>query len=317
MRSSGAGTMPGQDFAGTLTRVLNEVSLPFLPELPARGVHAAGTGRAIGMLSELGADLSIGRWRLNNGSSLDQRRSRSLWAQDLDILEEHGLDSPIKIQVIGPLSLAATLERPRSGRILGDHGALRDVSESLAAGIAELAGDIRRRIGVNLTVQIDEPHITSVLSGTIPTVSGFGHHFPIDVHHADSLLRAVTGQIRHYGARAAVHCCGPDTPVNLLTGAGFTAISFDLGKSGPDDVWAQALDSGVELWPAVIPAIPDHTGISQRRDRLAAFVSALGFAVEDVHESLVVTPACGLDAVSEQDAVRALAHSQQLADSIP
>ena len=67
---------------------------------------------------------------------------------DLDLLEEHaqGYAGPVKYAVAGPWTLAATMERPRGDRVLADHGARRELGQSLAEGVAELVAEMRRRL---------------------------------------------------------------------------------------------------------------------------------------------------------------------------
>src|SRR5262245_17067423 len=121
-RATGVGSMPGEDFAESLQVVLGEVGdLPYLPELPHRGVHAAMTGRTLATVQELGIDLQPAGWRLTDASGLDHRRASSLLAQDLDTAEEfrpQRLDV-FKVQLAGPWTLAATVERPRGDKVLG------------------------------------------------------------------------------------------------------------------------------------------------------------------------------------------------------
>ncbi len=165
--ASGVGSLPGTDVHAACRMVLDELpDLPHLPELPDRGTHAAVTGRAVGLLAELGADLQPAGWRLTGasvgatGGGLDQRRARSLLAEDLDALEEHtqGYEGRLKVQVAGPWTLAATVERPRGDRVLADHGARRDLVQSLAEGVAVHLADVGRRVpGAVLVVQVDEP----------------------------------------------------------------------------------------------------------------------------------------------------------------
>src|SRR3954451_23251139 len=120
--------MPGDAFAEATKLVLGEVcDLPFLVELPARGPHAAMIGRTAAMITEIGIDLQPAGWRLTDASGLDHQRAASLLAQDLDALEElaQGELRHIKVQATGPWTLAASMERPRGDRVLGDHGARR------------------------------------------------------------------------------------------------------------------------------------------------------------------------------------------------
>ena len=55
--------------AVALPFVLGELSLPFLPEVPGRAVATAGmTGRTLGLVAELDADLQPAGWRLTGTS---------------------------------------------------------------------------------------------------------------------------------------------------------------------------------------------------------------------------------------------------------
>src|SRR5688500_14851146 len=133
--ATGIGSMPGTDFAESLRLVMGEVGdFVYVPELPARGVHAGMIGRSLAVLDGLDADLQPDGWRVGVGEGIDQRRARSLLAQDLDVAEElaGAHEGPLKLQVTGPLTLAASVERPRGDKMLADHGARREIAESLA-----------------------------------------------------------------------------------------------------------------------------------------------------------------------------------------
>ena len=69
----------------------------------------------------------------------DQQRARELLGRDLDALEVHGHEyaGPLKLQVCGPWTLAASLEVSRGDKVLGDRGAVRDLIDSLAEGVAD------------------------------------------------------------------------------------------------------------------------------------------------------------------------------------
>ncbi len=309
--ATGIGSMPGTDFAESLRIVLDTVGeLPYVPELPARGVHAGMIGRTLSLLDGLEADLQPDGWRVGVGEGSDVRRARSLLAQDLDVAEElaHDHEGPVKIQVTGPLTLAATVERPRGDKMLADHGARREISQSLAEGLRTHVADVRRRFShADVVVQVDEPAITAVLDGGVPTASGWSRHRSVHPPEADALLRNVVDVIVAGGARPVVHTCAPDVPVALLTGAGFTAISFDLGLARPDDVWAETFESGVDLWPGVVPST-DIVGLSDTHvvSRVETFFSRFGFVPEAFGPRLVVSPTCGLAGSSEPWAKEAL-----------
>jgi methionine synthase II (cobalamin-independent) len=312
--------MPGEDVREALRVIRGEVDeLVFLPELPARGPHAAMTGRALAMLEGLDADLQPGGWRLGVGQGADHRRARSLLAEDLDAAEEllDGYEGTLKTQVSGPLTLAATVERARGDKLVADHGARRELAESLAAGVIAHVADLRRRFGrvVQIVVQVDEPGITAVLGGGIPTASGFGRHRSVHPPEADALLRLVVEAVTAADARPVVHSCAPDVPVALLSGAGFTAISFDLGLASPDDSWSEAFEAGVDLWSGVVPSTdPDVPPTdADLVEHVEWFFRRLGFDQDAYGDRIVVTPTCGLAAASPAWAKQALALARTVA----
>lgn len=304
--------MPGEDYGEALRIVAGLTpELIAMPELPARGVHAGMTGRAVGMLAELGADLQPGGWRLTGGGGgVDQRRTRSLLAQDLDTIEQQlaGFSGIFKMQIAGPLTLAATVERPRGDRIVADHGARRDLGQSLAEGVREHLVDVARRMpDASLVLQIDEPALVAVLGAGIPTASGWGRHRAVHVPEADAALRMFVDAAHAADARAVLHCCSADVPVALAAGAGFDALSFDLSLAGESDGWAEAFDGGLDLWPGVVPTsntegLRDATLVS----RIDRFFDRLGFGVDAFAGRIVVTPTCGLASASSSWARTAL-----------
>ena len=136
-------------------------------------------GRSTALLAGLAVDLQPAGWRLTDGSGRDHRLAIATLRSDLDLLEEHaqGYLGPLKYSVAGPWTLAATMERPRGDRVLADSGARRDLAQSLAEGVAELAVEMRRRLpGTAPLVQLDEPLLPSRAGRPVPTASGFSRH---------------------------------------------------------------------------------------------------------------------------------------------
>ena len=199
------------------------------------------TGRTLGLVTELDADLQPVGWRLTGTSgapALDQRRARSLLGQDLDALEEQAADHAgvFKVQVAGPWTLSATVERPRGDKVLADHGARRDLAQALAAGVADHVADVRRRLSraTRIVVQVDEPALPAVLAGAVPTASGFGRHRTVHPPEASDALAWVLTAVRDAGAEPWVHCCAPEAPLALLRGAGAVGLAVDLSLVGAD-----------------------------------------------------------------------------------
>src|SRR5690606_21734603 len=84
-----------------------------------------------------------------------------------------GTGRAFKVQVAGPFTTSAMVELPNGHRVLRDPGAVRDIVASAAEGIAHHVGEIRRRLGAEVVVQIDEPMIGQVIDGTVRPLTRF------------------------------------------------------------------------------------------------------------------------------------------------
>jgi methionine synthase II (cobalamin-independent) len=316
--------MPGEDFTEAVQLMLGEVGdLPYLPETPARGVHASMTARSLATITELGIDLQPAGWRLTDASGVDHRRAVSLLARDLDVMEE--LRPPrlhtFKVQLAGPWTLAATVERPRGDKALGDHGARRDLAQALAEGAHRHLEEVRRRLAPDhLVLQIDEPGLPAVLAGSIPTASGFSRHRSVDAPETARAIGWVVDAANELGAETVLHCCAGGIPWNVLTATALDAVSCDLAQLGTDDLeeigaW---VDSDRQMWPGVVPtAEPTRwpTGADLTRTVLSWW-SDVGYTEVDHLPPTTVTPACGLAAASPRWARTALELAAQVARNL-
>jgi len=307
--------MPGEDIREAVRVVLGELpDLPHLPELPDRGAAAAMTGRTLAVVADLGFDLQPAGWRLTDAPGVDHRRARSLLAQDLDALEEHAREhaGELKVQVAGPWTLVATVERPRGDRVLADHGARREIAQALAEGVRNHVADVRRRLpGVSVLVQVDEPALPAVLAARVPTASGFGRHRSVDAPAASAALEWVFTAITEAGATPIAHCCAGDAPLGLLRGAGARGVSADLDvleAAGYDELGA-ALEAGDRVFLGVVPATDPDPGPTEKQvvERVLRLLDMLGFDPDEVAGRLVLTPGCGLAGATPSYAREALA----------
>ncbi|MFG1628723.1 methionine synthase vitamin-B12 independent [Kribbella sp. NPDC049227] len=319
MTTTGLGSLPGDDIREWTKVLLEAVDIPFLAELPARP-YGDMLSRAVAVLNELAADLQPSGWRLTGGgdprASLDQRRARSLLAEDLDVLEElaDGYTGPLKLQLTGPWTLASTVELPRGDKVLADHGARRDLAQTLALGLSDHVAEVRRRVpGADVVVQIDEPGLPAVLAGAVPTASGWSKHRSVDGPGAVELLSLVTTQ-----APTVIHCCAARPPIEVFTKAGAAGVAVDISllNNAAWDQIAIAGEAGSTLYAGLIPTTGALPNEEQAADPLVRRWRQLGLDPEILKQA-VITPACGLAASpSPADARSRLELLRRTADAV-
>jgi methionine synthase II (cobalamin-independent) len=316
--ATGIGSWPGTDVAQAMAVVRGELEqLPHLPELPARGPGADLVGRAAARLVDLPVDLQPSGWRLVERPGRDVARSRAFWREDLDRLAHafDGFQGPLKVQLAGPWTLAASLQLGRGERVLTDAGAVRDLVQSVAESVRLLVADVARLVpGAHVVLQLDEPSLPAVLDGRLPTSSGYGRVRAVAAPHVRDALAEVLSAARDAGASSAVHCCAADVPVALLRESGAEALSLDvtlLGPAGWESV-AAAVESGTALWAGVVPPLGDLPSTTELADQVARPWRELGLAHTHL-AAVVVTPTCGLAGASPERARRALVRSVEVA----
>ncbi|MDX3569557.1 methionine synthase [Streptomyces sp. ID05-47C] len=319
--ATGIGSMPGGDAreaARTVTGSFEE--FPFLAELPARGPGADMIGRTAGMLVELYARVEPSGWRLGDHPGRDTRRARSWLREDLDALEEstQGYQGQVKVQAVGPWTLAAALELRNGEAALSDPGACRDLAASLAEGLRVHLAEVGRRIpGAQVVLQLDEPSLTAVLRGHVRSASGYRTYRAVDRQVVEATLREVVGV--HDGGPVVVHSCAPDVPFALLRRAGAAAVSFDFSllTERDDDTIGEAVEAGTRLFAGVVPgtdaALSDPAGSVMG---VRTLWRRLGLRPDLLAEAVTVTPACGLAGASPAYAREALAHCVRAARSL-
>jgi methionine synthase II (cobalamin-independent) len=326
--ATGVGSMPGDDavaYAEAVRRVLGELpDLPHLPELPGRGAPASMTGRALAVMSSLGADLQPAGWRLTDAPGIDHRRARSLLAQDLDAVEEHAQEHEggFKLQVAGPWTLAATVEKPRGDKVLSDTGARRDLAQALAEGLRTHIADVRRRVprADRLVVQVDEPALAAVLTGQVPTASGFHRHRSIHPPEASEALSWVLGAVTDAGAEPWVHTCAAGTPLELLRGAGARGLSVDLSlmTAADHDVLGEALEQDETVVLGVVPSTDPDTPPTDGEvtERVIRWLDMLGLDPTTVGPRLALSTTCGLAGASYAWSQQALTTVREAAKNL-
>ncbi|WP_338493472.1 methionine synthase [Streptomyces sp. SJL17-4] len=318
--ATGVGSMPGGDARETAKTVTGSVEdFPFLAELPARGPGADMIGRTIGMLVDLYAHVEPSGWRISDRPGRDTKRARSWMGEDLDALEEftQGYEGPLKVQAVGPWTLAAALELRGGEAALGDAGARRDLVGSLAEGLHGHLAELRKRIpGARVVLQLDEPSLTAVLRGHVRTASGYRTHRAVDRQVVESALREV---IAVHDGPVIVHSCAPDVPFALLRRAGAAGVSFDFSllTERDEDTIGEAVEAGTRLFAGVVAStdgpLSDPGGSVMG---VRTLWRRLGMNPGTLAESVVITPTCGFAGASPAYARAALAHCVRAARSL-
>ncbi len=308
--ATGIGSLPGTDPVEAAALVFGELpGLPHLPELPGRGAGADLVGRSAALLVDLPVELVPSGWRLAAHAGRDLRGARDFLARDLDAMEAAaaGYAGPLKLQVAGPWTLAASLELPNGHRVVSDPGAVRDLAASLTEGIAvHLAAVTARVPGAVAVLQLDEPSLPAVLGGRVPTPSGYGTVRAVDRAVVEQALADVLAAAPEGGR--VVHCCAPDVPIGVLRNAGADAVALDtaLLTSADNDALGEAVDAGLALWLGVLPSTGTAAALDDARRPVERLWTELGFARAELPAAVVPTPACGLAGASLPYARRVL-----------
>ncbi|MEJ5998698.1 hypothetical protein [Corynebacterium sp. H130] len=158
--------MPGTSLVDAADVLAGECSVLPLPVLPARGLGSDPIGRTAGLLP-FNVEAGPRAWQLVNRPQLVTRRVWDRLEEDLDLCEQvWGTSVPsIKVSVVGPWTLAASLELSNGHRAITDPGALRDIREGLEFGLAEHVADVCKRFSCEVITQVDEPLLSVVRAG--------------------------------------------------------------------------------------------------------------------------------------------------------
>jgi hypothetical protein len=331
--------MPGADPGEAMRVIAGELpDFPYLPELPDRGPGADLTGRTAALLVDMPAEVTPRGWRLAERPGRDLARARTMLSADLDVLEEvlDGYRGPLKIQLCGPWTLAATLELTRTmNQALSDPGAVADLTASLAEGTAVHVAELAKRVpGARLVVQFDEPALPAVARGEVPTASGLSRLAAIEEEPLRERLAQVLAAAHRY---TVVHCCGNGAPFGPIRLAGADAISFDLSqlRRGEEDGVGEAAEAAMGVFAGAIPAVtgpaPAATGPGRpgginpaggsdearaSAERVIRLWRHLGLPLETLPGQAVITPACGLAGATPAQARAALTRCREAASML-
>ena len=110
--------------------------------------------------------------------------------------------------------------------MLRDRGAVADLTDSLAEGLARYVDDVSARLPrARVVLQLDEPSLVAVLTGGIPTESGFSRYPAVERSVVREHLSRIIATV---GVPVVVHCCAQAVPVTLLHEAGAEGVALDM-----------------------------------------------------------------------------------------
>ncbi|MGL4172767.1 MAG: methionine synthase [Actinomycetota bacterium] len=304
---TGVGSWPGKDFAEACAVIRGELpTLPFVPELPARGPGSDCVGRAAVRLPGLPVELVPSGWQLSRHPGRDHHRGRARWQADADFVAElfDGWSGPLKVQLAGPWTLAASLWLPSGERALSDAGACRDIGQSFIEAALDVVAELRRAVPAAQPVfQLDEPSLGAVLAGEVPTASGYRRVAAIEPSTVQSGLSLCVAALRACQVPTVLHTCAVGLPLNVLSLSDVDALNLDVTQWGARE-WEEAaplVEGGLELWPGVLPSVdsPLRCQPLSRRQIVDDAVASLvrGWRVMGLPEKtlthVVVTATCG------------------------
>ncbi|MFW0121095.1 methionine synthase [Rothia sp. CCM 9419] len=259
VRASATGTLSGENLLDSIFRVRGELGnphLPFLPELPQRGYAATTLARTIATLDELHAEGASYGWRLSNGTSRESELARSTFRSDINLLadvigQEEDRGKNLKLQFMGPISLAVSLYLPNGERAISDHGARRDIRDSFLNGLSNWIDTIDTATGSqHLYLQLEEPYLETALHGNIPTASGYRTIRHLPQHELQETYGLIQQHLQQRSISLAITRCDIQ---NLNTIQSIPdALWFDTTNYTQHD-WekiAPHAERGKELWLA-------------------------------------------------------------------
>ncbi|HTI75177.1 MAG TPA: methionine synthase, partial [Mycobacterium sp.] len=257
------------------------------------------------------------------GRSSVVRRAASLLDEDIDALEEawekaglRGGTRTVKVQAPGPITLAAQLELPGGHRAITDSGALRDLTGSLAEGMAAHRAQLERRLETPVVVQFDEPSLPAALEGRLAGVTSMTPVHPVDESVAMGLLDDCVAVV---GTGVLLHSCAAGLPWKALQRSDIQAVSVDVSTLTAADLdgVGDFVESGRTVMLGVVattaPASPPSA--EEIAKAAVAVTDRLGFPRSVLRERIGITPTCGLAGATSQWARAAIELAQKAADA--
>lgn len=237
MSAYGLGELPGTSLIDAADIILSETGeLPHLAQLPARGLGSDAIGRTAALVESVSVDRGPRSWIMSERPQLLTRRAWDRMAQDLDESEATwGTTVPdLKVQIMGPWSLAASIELASGHRVITDRGALRDLTDALIEGVNAHVRDVEKRFRAKVIVQLDEPLLADINVGNLRGATDFNPIRPVNTKDLAERLSHVVD--------------------------GLNAERIFLNQTGSVPLWEVARESGIETFQITLDQV---TGTKQ------------------------------------------------------
>lgn len=312
---SGLGPLPGTDVRAAAEILAGECgATPHLPILADRGLGADAIGRTGAILADLSLDVGPRSWRVADRPGAAASLAADHLERDLDVCEEFWGTTPetVTVPVVGPWTLAASIELADGHRMMVDHGAVSYLAAALAEGLAAHIADVRRRFGAEVDVVMHEPAAPAIAAGLVEAAVA-GTSLPaVGYREMAAQWRVLTAEgaglpdidIAVPGLVARTSGEGPRPPSleKALLESGAARIALPIGTirgSATLDEVGRLRAAGLDLLLGAVPAVPgatdEHTGAylePEARDiaeRVARLWNELSFPRADLVDHVGVT----------------------------
>ncbi len=322
------GSMPHTDPDEACGLVARYLQIPAWPQLPRRhprenmylqffdnflglDMEAGGGGDESSLIVDIGDQEKViyGLSRLVKARQGNEIEYGSFVTPDiargLDAFLKTDLGSPLAVkgQVIGPISLGLVVTDPDRRPIVYDDNLAEPLAMHLRLKAAWQENELRR-LSRNTIIFVDEPYLASLGSAFIS----------LPEQRVRGLLEEVLGGIT---GLKGVHCCG-NTDWSLLLDTSIDILSLDAYNYAqtlslyPAEVKAFLERGGAIAW-GIVPNEEKALENEDERelyDRLLeeamAPLTRKGVRFEQLLRQSLITPSCGLAALSPEAASRAL-----------
>lgn len=316
--TTGIGSLPYRESAPALNRAF-AADIPYFPTLPSLDPHEGMLAQALtgfpGVYWKTGGDprFEFSAWERGReelaerlGRAFHRNRyldfspatSGGLWDLFVERASRHA-GAWAKTQWLGPLTAVQALAgleaapRPKAMELVAQ------LAEWLFARAVAMVSELRRH-GKEVLFFWDEPALGAART---PLLDLAAEH-----------LRERIGELRNYGARVGIHCCGR-WDFEALPAWGLDFASFDLALCGaallarPESLRKFRERAG-RLALGLVPTSPPpawnpREEVEQWRARFAAALGAE--EMKALWSEAILTPACGLGFRSVEEAERVFA----------